>query len=186
MRGRLLDCCQWRGESPRALGDCSKEREVEEKRYSKLRQGERPALPTFDDLTDWDYWGEHMEDSLADYVQAMANPEMLLGFAELMSPATEIHEGRVFLAGHFSEETFEKWKKTATYRHGGLAAVQAVMNHVHMSDFFYRLAERVSIDNFVYVAGALGAAWKGSLEEAYPDRQFVLKIDGDEVWISEP
>jgi len=159
---------------------------VDDKNASKLGPGETLAHPTFDDLTDWDYWSENPADSLADYAQKRANPEMLLGFAELMSPETVVHEGRVFFARSFSVELLERWKQTETYRQGGLAAVQAVINHEHMSDFFYALRDRVSYDNFIYVAGAVGAAWKGRLEQAYPDRQFVLEVDGDEVWISEP
>lgn len=142
--------------------------------------------PTSDDLTDIDFWSDNPGASLEDYAQAKLSPEMLLGLMQMMWPAALVHEDRVYLARSFSTDGIEQWKQTDTYRDGGMPAVQAVMNHVHVSDLFPTVADTVSAENFEFVAQVLGAAWRGRLETAFPNRRFLLEVTGDEVWISEP
>jgi hypothetical protein len=144
------------------------------------------GTPSFEDLTDMDYWSDHMNASLVDYVHARLNPEMLLGFMQLLWPEViEVH-GRIFWAHGYSDQSLERWKKTETFRQGGMPAVQAVMNHVHVEDLFYTVSGGMSPDNLCFVASVLGAAWKGRLETEFPDRHFSMGISGTEIWMSEP
>jgi hypothetical protein len=153
----------------------------------RIPEGEHVASeePTFDDLTDMDFWSDHPAASLEDYVLAMANPEMLLGFVEFLTPDTVVHEDRVFLAKGFRLEDVDSWKLTQTFRDQGMVGVQAVMNHVHASDMFPGLAGRVSLHNWSVVAQAFASAWRGHLETLYPERVFVVDVSGDEVSIRE-
>ena len=144
--------------------------------------------PTFDDLSDFDYWSEHMDASMRDYVQARVNPEMLLGFMQLMRPETEIYEGRVYWADGFTSKNLAEWKESETFRRGGIAAVQALVNHIHVADFFYglRMRDELTVENWCFVAEAMGPAWMGYVEAKYPDRRFRLKVEGTEFTIWEP
>lgn len=142
--------------------------------------------PSFEDLTDMDYWSDHMNASLEDYLHARLNPEMLLGFMQLLWREVVEVGGRIYWADGFSEENLEEWKRTETFRMGGMPAVQAVVNHVHVADLFHTFARDMSLDNLCFVARVLGAAWKGRLETAFPDRQFLVEVSGTEIWISEP
>jgi len=144
------------------------------------------GTPSFDDLTDMEYWGGHMDASLVDYVHARLNPEMLLGFMELLWREVIEVDGRVYWAEDFSAENLAEWKQTETFRQGGMSAVQAVINHVHVEDLFHTVRGQVSVDNLCFVACVLGAAWRGRLEAAFPGRPFSVEISGTEIWISEP
>jgi len=138
------------------------------------------------EFTDIEYWTDHPSEGFGDYALAHMNPEMLLGICELLAPETLVYEDRVYFARFFTPENLESWKATDTYRAGGMRAVQAVINHEHMSDLFMVARDYLSGESFVRVAQTIGAAWKGHLEARYPDRTFVLEVPGDEVWISEP
>jgi hypothetical protein len=131
------------------------------------------------------YWSDHMDASLVDYVHERMNPEMLLGFMQLLWPEVVEVDGRIFLADEYSK-TVGEWKQTEAFRRGGMPAVQALVNHVHVEDLFYTVSGGVSSDNLCFVACVLGAAWRGRLETEFPDRHFLVEIRGTEIWMSEP
>lgn len=142
--------------------------------------------PFATDLTDLDYWADNPSASLEQYAQEKLNPELLLGLMSLLWPDLVIHEDRVFLARSFAVETVAQWKATEVFERGGMAAIQAVMNHVHVGDFFYRVGHQLSDDNLGFVARVLAGAWKARLESEFSERRFLVAVRDDEVWISEP
>lgn len=141
--------------------------------------------PLMADLTDVNYWAVNPLATLEQYAQEHLNPELLLGLMTLLWPDLVLHEDRVFFARTFSRETFEEWKRTDLFDRGGISAIQAVMNHVHVGDFFYRVGDQVSDMNLQFAARVLAGAWKSRLESEFPKRKFVVKIRCDEVWAYE-
>lgn len=141
--------------------------------------------PLMADLTDADYWAVNPSATLEQYAQEHLNPELLLGLMSLLWPALVLHEDRVFLADTFSRETFEEWKGTELFDGGGISAIQAVMNHVHVGDFFHRVGGQVSDVNLQFAARVLAGAWKSRLESEFPKRKFVVEIRCAEVWAYE-
>ena len=142
--------------------------------------------PVLDDLPDIEYWTERPEATLEDYAQDRLTPELLLGVLSLVWPDLVVHDGRVFIAQNFSHEALGKWLESDVFRDGGMPAVQGVMNHVHVGDFFYWVGPQVSDENAGFIARVMAAAWKGRLESAFPEREFLVEVRGDEVWVSEP
>lgn len=137
--------------------------------------------PFMADLTDIEYWAYNPSATLEQYAQEHLNPELLLGLMSLMWPALVLHEDRVFLADTFSRETFEKWKRTELFDRGGISAIQAVMNHVHVGDLLYRIGDKVSDVNLQFAARVLAGAWKSRLESEFPERNFIVESRCDEV-----
>ena len=143
--------------------------------------------PAHVDFTDFEFWSERPDATLEDYAQERMTPELLLGFLSLPPrPDLVLHADRVFIADNFSPETLNEWIESDVFRDGGMTAVQAVLNHVHVGDFFYRAGPQVSDENIDFVARVVAAAWKGRLESAFPEREFNVDVRGDEIWISEP
>lgn len=142
--------------------------------------------PFATDRTDLDYWADNPSASLEQYAQEKLNPELLLGFMSLLWPDLVLHEDRVFLARSFAAETVAQWKATEAFERGGMAAIQAVMNHVHVGDFLCPVGHQISDDNLGFVARVIAGAWKARLESAFPERRFLVEVRHDEVWISEP
>jgi hypothetical protein len=141
--------------------------------------------PFMTGLTDMEYWADNPSATLGQYAQENINPELLLGLMSLMWPNLVLHEDRVFLADTFSRETFEKWKGTELFDRGGMPAIQAVMNHVHVGDFFYRVGDQLSEENVEFAARVLAGAWKSRLESEFPKRKFIVESRCDEVHVYE-
>jgi hypothetical protein len=142
--------------------------------------------PNFDDIVDTDYWVRTDGASLRDYAVAHLNPELLLGTLEMMRPELVEYRGRVYLKERFDPDNLRRWEDTETFRSGGAAAMQAVVNHVHVSDLIGEARIQLSDHNLGFVTKVIAGSWKACFEDEYPGRDFTVSIDGDEISISEP
>jgi hypothetical protein len=138
------------------------------------------------DSSDPEFWIERPVATVEDYAQERLTPELLLGVLSLLWPDLLVHDGRVFLADTFSVEALSEWLESDLFRDHGMSAVQSVMNHVHVGDFFYRVGPSLSDEHVDFVARVMAAAWRGRLESTFPDREFRVEVRGDEISVSEP
>lgn len=94
--------------------------------------------------------------TLLDYVMCVGTPDLLFGFAELLSPELIVHEGLHCLASGFSAGTYGEWKRQ------GLSdeEIQRVMNHIHMSAIFQE--QDISDRMAVAAAQCIARSWQRS------------------------
>lgn len=95
--------------------------------------------------------------TLLDFVGFVGTPDLLLGYAALFNPELVEHEGLLFLAAGFSQETYDLWQREG--RTG--TEIQRVMNHIHLSTFMQD--REVPDDVAVECARTLGRLWARTL-----------------------
>lgn len=137
-------------------------------------------------LTDFQQWKQANGDdfSLWDYLFGVANAEIAIAFTKLFLPDIIEHEGGIFLAETFNQETYEQWKAKLG---NDITAIEKVMNHLHIDDLLPG-TEKVGIDNLYYLGNAIAIAmrsiiaqmWTSRLKSLFPERKFQVTCDRDE------
>lgn len=69
---------------------------------------------------------------LFDYATLAVSPDAFMAVLEVLEPALIEHGGAYFRARDFTVSAYDAWATKLT----NVAAIQRVMNHIHMSQFF--------------------------------------------------
>jgi hypothetical protein len=90
----------------------------------------------------------------------------------LFWPDLVVVRGCVILAEHYEPANFDQWWQQLS---GDCAAVERVLNHVHLYDVF-RPVQPAGRDLTLYerVGQVVRACWRCRLREAFPARSFVV------------
>jgi hypothetical protein len=95
-------------------------------------------------------------------------------FARFVSPEFVEVRGCVLLKERYDERNLEAWW---TQLNGDRAAIEEVVNHVHLWDV---VEEQVPDEALDEVAEALVRNWRRALAEQFPDRSFRVVLSNDE------
>jgi hypothetical protein len=104
-----------------------------------------------------------------------ADLDLAAAFTKLFWPDFIEVDGCILLKIAYSPESFQSWVEQY---HGDTRRVEAMMNHIHISDLFLNPPRDVDFPDqlFEYLANALVFGWKQALQAAYPDKQFVFTL----------
>lgn len=85
------------------------------------------------ELADYRAWLERNPGiDLFDYATLAVGPDAFVAVLEVLDPPLVEHRGAYFLARGFTTSTYEAWAAKLS----DVAAIQRVMNHIHVSQFF--------------------------------------------------
>jgi len=111
------------------------------------------------------------------YLFDAIHPEDALLLTVLFLPRLICFEGGIFMDDRFSETSFRTW---LAHCEGDLAAVEAMMNHVHLYDVFGTKADGVNEAVFERLGQALAFSWRALLAQAFPERHFSVEYSNTE------
>jgi len=85
--------------------------------------------------------------------------------------------GCVLLKERYDERNFEAWW---TELNGDRAAIEEVVNHLHLWDVFDAREEQVPEEALNSIGEVLVRTWRCALSEQFPDRSFRVELSNDE------
>ena len=83
-----------------------------------------------------------------------------------------VYDDCVFLACQFSKQGYKHWTKSLAARPLRKAAIEGLMNHIHVSEAFVNTPSRISRRLAKDVCAAVCESWRSKLASEFPDREF--------------
>jgi hypothetical protein len=102
--------------------------------------------------------------------------EAAIVLARLFWPEFVEHRGGVFVDFMFHEETVNNWIKKFD---GDATKAEPVVNHTHLWDMFQETSEHVPAHALTELGEILCRCWRHAVEEAFPDRDFVVALENE-------
>ena len=112
-------------------------------------------------------WATQSESPAMEWLFATGTVEQALAYSELLWPDFVEHQDCILL--HCVADSFPTWKDQL----GDLSKVEAMLNHVHISDFFHRES---SHDLMISLGHVLKDAWTMKLARDFPGRRFCIEF----------
>jgi hypothetical protein len=122
-------------------------------------------------------WNNGRGIDLLSWIGCVGSFEQAIAYGELFWPDFVEFENCVFFAG-FSEESYQGFVAQAN---GDRQAVEAVMNHRHLIDFFSGMEREPSEHQLVYLGRLLREIWETKLHRDFPARQFVVSFPEENI-----
>lgn len=115
---------------------------------------------------------------LWDYVSHMGNTSMAAAYASILWPAFSESEGCILLDIHNISGASDEWMDRFA---GDRSRVEAMINHFHLMDRLGHFKDDGSDLPVIRMIGhIMQMTWRAALQEAYPERTFVVSYDSDE------
>jgi hypothetical protein len=102
-------------------------------------------------------------------------PGQAVAYAELFWPEFVEYEGCVLLAAP-DPANFREWMASTK---GDRRAVEAVLNHQHVTDLFGERGAAMSREQVVHLGRRLRDMWAAKLAQDFPGRRFVVSFPED-------
>lgn len=117
-------------------------------------------------------WNEGRGIDVDGWICGVGSFEHLIGYIELLWPTFVEHDDCVFLQG-FSEEAYRGFMGQTG---GNRRAVEAVMNHVHITDLFGNPALVPTRPQILHIGRKLKDIWACKLRRDFPGRSFAVSF----------
>ena len=147
--------------------------------YDAVVAGDAPVLVPLHQA--WDKVDAEL--GIREYVAAHSGYRLSPVFDTLFHADFKEVAGCVLLADNYGKESFDEWREQFG---GETAAIEAFVNHVHVSSLFAHVPSSPCGNQSVceYVAQAVLMSWKQALQLEFPDRHFSFSYtaagsDGD-------
>ena len=99
----------------------------------------------------------------------------ILALTELLWPEFVEHRGCVFLKFVFDEAGVNRWFENLE---GNNSAIEAVVNHVHLWDFFSATTEEERA-GLSHLADVVQAMWQTLIGQRFPGREFAVSVSDE-------
>ncbi len=110
------------------------------------------------------------------WISLAGNYEHAIGYAWLFWPTFEVFDGCVLRSGFDAVNYYGFLKQT----NGNRAAVEAVMNHIHIATLFGDPDLRPTREQLVWLGFRLKDMWDCKLRRDFPDRSLVVAFNGQD------
>jgi hypothetical protein len=104
------------------------------------------------------------------WLQHAGSVGQAIAYVDLFWPDFIEHDGCILRADHFSEDTYRKWLKSTD---GNRDAVEAVMNHTHLTDLFPYQKYESTHEQLIKLGYSLKGMWQTKLDRDFPGRCYV-------------
>ena len=111
------------------------------------------------------------------WIGCVGNIERAIAYGELFWPEFVEFDGCILLAG-FSEESYQGFMSQTC---GDRRAVEEVMNHRHILDFFSGSEQEPTQPQVVYLGRLLREMWTVKLQSEFPNRQIIVSFPEDHI-----
>jgi len=109
-------------------------------------------------------WNDGRGISVESWVSCVGNFELAIGFLRLFWPTFEERDGCLLRAG-YSEQCYQEFLK---HTNGDRTAIEAVLNHVHITDLFCDPKLNPTEDQVVHIGRLLKKMWTAKLAHEFP------------------
>jgi len=99
-----------------------------------------------------------------------------IAHADLFWPAFVEHDGCVLKADRLDPANFSAWMTSTS---GNRRAVEAVINHTHVSDLFGERGAEATREQVVHLGRVLRDVWAAKLARDFPGRRFEVSFPED-------
>ena len=99
-----------------------------------------------------------------------------IAYADLFWPRFVEHDGCVLLADRFDPPGFQRWMASTR---GDRRAVEAVLNHTHLTDLFLPGGAEPTREQVVHLGRAVRDMWAAKLARDFPGRRFEVRFPED-------
>jgi hypothetical protein len=106
-------------------------------------------------------------------IRQEGNYEYLVGYGRIFWPEFVEHDDCIFFANRFSEENYRGFMEQTK---GDKTAVEAVMNHEHITDIFYNAEPKPSREMVLHVGRLLKEIWQAKLGRDFPNRKITVSF----------
>lgn len=133
------------------------------------------------DLTRYELWKNNWDSpndmTINDYISDCFHPEDILCSVKLLIPEFVDIDGCVLLSDRYEENNFNEWKKEYGM---DLAAIEKMLNHVHVYDLFTGNLDKTSDSIFLQLCKLMQCSWDMSLKKAFPKKEFLVELNNSE------
>ena len=109
-----------------------------------------------------------------DWIGCVGTYELAIGYSLIFWPSFVVFESYVFRDG-FLESSVRGFEQATN---GNRAAVEAVMNHLHIADIHCNIAD-VDEGQLRFLGRALKGIYEVKLRSDFPDRRFIVSFNDD-------
>ncbi|NWC24818.1 hypothetical protein HYE76_00005 [Pseudomonas tolaasii] len=117
-------------------------------------------------------WSDQSELDESSFISDVVHPEDVLLFSKVLFPDFVCHESGVFLESRFTPEAFSEWMEGCD---NDVAAVEKLLNHVHLYDVFGGCRDRVDDAVYEQLCRIVAQSWRMVLLSQFPDKQFCVQ-----------
>ncbi len=122
-------------------------------------------------------WNDGRGIDLLSWIGCIGNIEQAIAYGELFWPEVVEFDGCIFFAG-FSEESYKRFMSQTG---GERRAVEAVMNHRHILDFFSGLGQEPTRPQVVYLGRLLREMWATKFQRDFPSKKIIVSFPEDDI-----
>ena len=125
-------------------------------------------------------WEEHNGHPFTpdEWISCVGDYEHAIGYAELFWPEFHEYDGCVFVGSIPDIENYENWLKQTK---GNKQSVEAVINHVHITDLFQAEQLSPSEAQIKYLGNKLKEMWLTKAKAEFPSKDISVEFnEGDE------
>lgn len=123
-------------------------------------------------LSEWVTGAEADGYHLQGFMSANVSVAEAAALADLYWPKFVEYRGSVFLGFKFDRNAIDHWHDHLS---GDRRAVEAVVNHVHLWDYFV-VALESEYAALPELAESIAVIWRAAVREAFPDRGFEITV----------
>jgi len=116
-------------------------------------------------------WNNGKGISLEDWIGCIGNSKLAVGYLTIFWPKFLKFEDYILREG-FSENSLRGFEKQCN---GDRRAIEAVMNHLHISDIHYG-CEDFTLDKILILGSVLKEIYEVKLKQEFPDRSFEVSF----------
>jgi hypothetical protein len=118
-------------------------------------------------------WNNGAGIDIDSWIGCEGNYEHLIGYGRIFWPEFLEHDDCVFFAERFTEENYRGFMEQTK---GDKAAVEAVMNHQHITDIFYNAEPKPTREVVLYIGRLLKDVWQTKLNRDFPNRKITVSF----------
>jgi len=125
-------------------------------------------------------WNNGKGISVELWINGLGNFEHAIAYGRLFWPDFVEYDGCIFLSQYFDIENYNNWMKSTK---GNKTAVEKVMNHRHIVDYFPNSPKpQPTKEQMVYFGNYLKELWDCKLKRDFPERNIVVEFfEGEDV-----
>lgn len=109
-----------------------------------------------------------------EWISCIGNHGHAIGYLAIFWPDFHEYERCIFVGSQPSKSHYKSWIEEAK---GDKQAVEAILNHVHISDLFQAMDLSVSTEQIRYLGNKMQEMWLAKVKMEFPEKEIVVEFD---------
>ena len=108
-----------------------------------------------------------------DWIGSVARYDHAIGYLVWFWPCFYEYDGCVFVGNMPDKENYEYWMQSTD---GNKKSVEALLNHVHITDLFQGSDEKPNEKQIIHIANILKEIWSYKAKIEFPEKQITVEL----------